>query len=157
MIRKTFRREILLKSLAALGLVWAAVLASPCAAQSSTDNTMNEKLIRDYYHAYEVKDWSIMERILASNFTFTSPAGDDHIDLAEYKKRCWPNSQNTKRFDLEEVIVSGDRGFATYNGWTNDGRMFRNTELFRFKDGKIVLNECFFGPGVNFPNNQAKK
>jgi hypothetical protein len=143
---------------------WACLIAAcvtlsaiPCFSQVPTDMTTNEKLVRDYYTAYEKKDWHIMERILADGFTFSSPAGDDHIPLKVYKARCWPNSENTKRFDLEKVVVVGDDAYATYTGWTNDGRLFRNTERFRFKDGKIVENECFFGPGVNFPNNQAKK
>ena len=128
-----------------------------CFAQKSPDVVRNEIVIRKYYAAYEKKDLSMLEQILADEFTFTSPAGDDHINLAEDKKRCWPNSNNTKRFDLEKVVVVGNDGFVTYNGWTNDGRLFRNTERFKLKGGKIIENECFFGPGVNFPDNKPKK
>ena len=77
--------------------------------------------------------------------------------LKQYKERCWPNAINTRKFDLEKVIVAGDDAFVTYNGWTNDGRLFRNTERFKLRDGKIIENECFFGTGVSFPNNQGKK
>ena len=101
--------------------------AIPCFAQKSPDIVLNEKVIREYYSAYEKKDWHMLELILADGFTFTSPAGDDHINLRQYKERCWPNAENTKKFDLEKVIVSGDDAFVTYNGWTNDGRLFRNT------------------------------
>ena len=118
---------------------------------------MNEMVIRKYYSAYEKKDWHMLELILADGFTFTSPAGDDHINLKQYKERCWPNADSTRKFDLEKVIVAGDDAYVTYNGWTNDGRLFRNTERFKLKEGKIIENECFFGTGVNFPNNQAKK
>ncbi len=145
------------RSFTHLFMIWLALCAMPCFAQQASDVSVNEKVVREYYSAYEQKDWHMLEQILAGGFTFTSPAGDDHIDLNEYKKRCWPNSQNTKRFDLEKVIVAGDDAFVTYNGWTNDGRLFRNTERFRLKDGKITENECFFGTGVNFPNNPAKK
>lgn len=138
-------------------LAWMAVSALPCSAQKLPDTARNEKVVREYYAAYEKKDWHLLESILADGFTFTSPAGDDHIDLKRYQARCWPNSANTKKFDLEKVLVVGDDAFVTYNGWTNDGRLFRNTERFRLKDGKIVENECFFGTGVNFPNNRAKK
>jgi len=122
-------------------------------AQKSQDITGNEKVVRAYYAAYEKKDWHMMELILADGFTFTSPAGDDHINLKLYKERCWPNSVNTKKFDLEHVIIHGDVAFVCYNGWTNDGKLFRNTERFKLKDGKIEENECFFGTGVNFPNS----
>jgi ketosteroid isomerase-like protein len=146
-----------IKSLASI-LAAVMILSSlPCLAQKSPDTSVNEKAVREYYTAYETKDWHILERILADDFTFSSPAGDDHISLKVYKQRCWPNSQNTKKFDLEKVVVVGDDAFVTYNGWTNDGRLFRNTERFRLRNGKIVENECFFGTGVNFPNNQAKK
>jgi len=121
--------------------------------QKSQEITRNEKVIREYYAAYEKKDWHMLELILADGFTFTSPAGDDHINLKLYKERCWPNANNTKRFDLEKIIIDGDDAFVTYNGWTTDGRLFRNTEHFKFKEGKIKENECFFGTGVSFPNN----
>jgi ketosteroid isomerase-like protein len=121
-------------------------------AQQSSD----EKIIRGYYAAYEKKDWSSMERLLADAFTFSSPV-DDHINLKAYKERCWPNCYKIKRFDVVKLIVNGDDGFVTYNGWTTDGKLFRNTEYFKFKDGKIKENECFFGTGVSFPNNEEKK
>lgn len=145
------------KLFAGLSVLLLALFATPYPAHASTDAAMNEKIVRQYYAAYEKKDWHMLEQILSDGFTFTSPAGDDHIDIKEYKKRCWPNSENTKRFDLEKLVVDGDDALVTYNGWTNDGRLFRNTELFKLKDGKILSNECFFGAGVNFPNNQAKK
>jgi ketosteroid isomerase-like protein len=125
-------------------------------AQKSQDVINHEKIIKEYYAAYEKKDWHMLEMILADGFTFTSPAGDDHINLKVYKERCWPNAVNTKKFDLERVIIDGDDAYATYNGWTTDGRLFRNTERFKFKEGKIVENECFFGTGVSFPNNPGK-
>jgi hypothetical protein len=133
-------------------IVWITTcFFAGCAQQSG-----KEKVLRDYYAAYEKKDWHMLELILADGFTFTSPAGDDHINLKLYKERCWPNANNTKRFDLEKVIIDGDDAFVTYNGWTTDGKLFRNTERFKFKEGKIKENECFFGTGVSFPNNTAK-
>lgn len=140
-----------------LFLVWISLSGLACFAQKSPDQARNEKIVRQYYAAYENKDWHMLELILSAGFTFTSPAGDDHIDLKVYKARCWPNAKNTKRFDLEKVMVAGDDALVTYNGWTNDGRLFRNTELFKLKDGKIISNECFFGTGISFPNNQPKK
>jgi ketosteroid isomerase-like protein len=125
-------------------------------AQQSQDIMGHEKLIKQYYAAYEQKDWHMLELILDEGFSFTSPAGDDHINLKVYKERCWPNANNTKNFDLEKIIVDGDDAYVTYNGWTTDGRLFRNTERFKFKDGKIMENECFFGTGVSFPNNTKK-
>lgn len=115
----------------------------------------NEKLIKDYYTAYEKKDWNMLNSILDTGFVFNSPV-DDHINLKTYKEKCWPNCENIKKFDIEKLIVDGDAGFVTYNGWTNDGKLFRNTEYFKLKEGKIQENSCYFGPGVNYPNNTGK-
>ncbi|MEP6676757.1 MAG: nuclear transport factor 2 family protein [Ferruginibacter sp.] len=124
-----------------------------CNCTHLSKGSSTQQIIKDYYAAYEKKDWGVMERILADGFTFTSPAGDDHINLKLYKERCWPNAYKTKKFDLEKIIIDGDDADVTYNGWTMDGKLFRNTERFKFKDGKIIENECFFGAGVSFPNN----
>jgi ketosteroid isomerase-like protein len=126
-----------------------------CSQVSFAQQSSNEKMIRSYYAAYEKKDWSSMERLLADGFTFSSPV-DEHISLQTYKEKCWPNCYKIKKFDVVKLIVNGDDAFVTYNGWTTDGKLFRNTEYFKFKDGKIIENECFFGPGVNYPDNTAK-
>jgi ketosteroid isomerase-like protein len=145
-----------MKSRTAALFLAIAVLLLGCNRASSEKNAAARQMIKAYYTAYEKKDWSLMAPILADSFTFTSPAGDDHIDLKTYKERCWPNSQKTKSFDLEKVMVDGDDALVTYNGRTTSGSIFRNTERFKFKDGKIVENECFFGTGVSFPNNEGK-
>jgi len=145
------------KLFASLIMVLITMSTIACFAQKAPDVVMNEMVIRKYYSAYEKKDWHMLELILADGFTFTSPAGDDHINLKQYKERCWPNADNTRKFDLERVMVAGDEAYVTYNGWANDGRLFRNTERFKLKEGKIIENECFFGTGISFPNNQTKK
>lgn len=144
------------KIFANLFMVWITMCSYASFAQKSQDIMNHEKVIKQYYAAYEKKDWHMLELILADGFTFTSPAGDDHINLKLYKERCWPNAVNTKKFDLEKIIIDGDDAFVTYNGWTTDGRLFRNTERFKFEQGKIKENECFFGTGVSFPNNTKK-
>ncbi len=144
------------KIFASLLIVWTTMYSHASFAQQSQDKMSHEKLIKQYYAAYEQKDWHMLELILDDGFNFTSPAGDDHINLKVYKERCWPNAVNTKKFDLEKIIIDGDDAYVTYNGWTTDGRLFRNTERFKFKEGKIIENECFFGPGASFPNNTKK-
>jgi ketosteroid isomerase-like protein len=122
---------------------------------SGCSKSKNQQLVKDYYRAYEQKDWNLLKSILSPGFKFCSPV-DDHISLQSYHQRCWPNCQNTKKFDLEKVIMGDNEAFVTYNGYTNDGRVFRNTEYFKFKDGEITENDCYFGPGVNFPNSGKK-
>jgi ketosteroid isomerase-like protein len=131
------------------------LLALTLLCSSYTGKPENEKLIRSYYAAYEKKDWDLLKSILSPKFIFTSP-NDKPINLETYRQRCWPNAKNTKKFDLEKIMMGDDDAFVTYNGYTNDGRVFRNTEYFKFKDGKITENDCFFGPGVSYPNSGKK-
>jgi ketosteroid isomerase-like protein len=139
-----------------LGCLFAFTLltfSSSCTTQG--DKSSKQKIVKEVYTAYEKKDWNMLKSLFADGFTFYSP-NDDHIDLKTYKERCWANAVNIKRFDIDKLIVDGDDAFVTYNGWTNDGRVFRNTEYFKFKDGKIKEFACFFGPGISFPNNTKK-
>ena len=119
---------------------------------AGSQNLSAEKTIREYYSAFEKKDWNLMEQILGDGFTFTSPL-DDHIDVKAFQGRCWPNAYKIKRFDLETLVVNGDEAFVICNGWTTDGKLFRNSDHFRLKNGKILAYECFFGPGINYPNS----
>src|SRR5260221_9500532 len=118
-------------------IVWITISSYTSFAQKSPDMMKNEKAIKEYYAAYEKKDWHMLEEIFADGFTFTSPAGDDHIEIKLYKQRCWSNAYNLKKFDLKNVIVEGDDAFVLYEGWNNEGKSFRNTEHIKLKEGKI--------------------
>jgi ketosteroid isomerase-like protein len=139
-------------------MAWAVLYCQSGFAQTSLSpslkfqNSPNEKIARAYYTAFEKKDWNLMEPILADGFTFTSPL-DDHISLKLFKERCWPNADKIKRFDVVKLFANGDEAYVIYNGWTTDGKLFRNSDYFKFKDGKISEYECFFGPGINYPDS----
>jgi hypothetical protein len=115
-----------------------------------------EKAIRAYFLGYETKDWDMVSSQLSDGFTFTSPAGDDHINLATYKKRCWPTSQHFKKVELYKIIVEGNHAFAIYNITTTENKLVRNTDYYTFSNGKIQSIECFFGPGIGYPGSQNK-
>ncbi len=89
-------------------LVWVTLSTQAGFAQTSMDQTAallnapNGKIIRAYYSAFEKKDWNSMEQVLADGFTFSSPL-DDHISVAAFKERCWPNCNNIKRFEVDKV------------------------------------------------------
>ena len=99
-----------------LFLVWITLCSYSCLAQQSKDNASHEKAIKQYYEAYVKKDWHMLELILDEGFTFTSPAGDDHINLKLYKEKCWPNAENCKKLVIEKIVIDGDDAFVTYNG-----------------------------------------
>jgi ketosteroid isomerase-like protein len=147
------KKEFKKKSIGCVFAISIVLLCSNFTYQGG--KAANEKVVRSVYIAYEKKDWSLLKSLFADGFTFTSPV-DDHINLKEYKVRCWPNANNIKKFDIEKLVVNGDDVFILYNGQNNSGQKFRNTEYFKLKDGKIKEWTCFFGPGISFPNNTKK-
>ena len=119
---------------------------------AEVQNGPNATAVKTFFTAFEKKDWSLIQGVLAEGFTFTSPV-DDHISIKAFKERCWPNAYKMKRIDLDKLVVNGNNVFIIYNGWTTDGKLFRNCENFKVKDGKISADECFFGTGINYPNS----
>ena len=130
------------------------MLATHCTAQSSKQT--NEKTVRAVYTAYEKKDWNMLKPVLAEGFTFSSPVDVPPIDIKEYKEKCWPNSANIKKFEVDKLMVDGDNVFVSYHCYTLNGKVIWNTEYFTLKDGKIKGLVCFFGPGIGFPDNTGK-
>jgi hypothetical protein len=138
-------------------IVWAILSCRTGLAQVSGPavgslNSPNDKSIKGWYTAFVNKDWNLMQQVLADGFTFSSPL-DDHIDLKAFQGRCWPNAYKIKKVDVDKVIENGDDVVVITNGWTTEGKLFRNTDYFQLKDGKIRAYECFFGPGVNYPTS----
>jgi hypothetical protein len=114
---------------------------------------MSEKAIRDYLLGFEKKDWSLTASQFAAGFTFTSPAGDDHISLEQYHEKCWGTSKFFKKITFPKIIVDGNTAFAIYEITTTDNKLVRNVEYYTFTKGKIQSIECFFGVGVNYPGS----
>jgi hypothetical protein len=66
------------------------------------------EIVRKYYTAWEKKDWSPFDILLAENFTFTSANNDDHISKSAFKARCRESQIDfIKRFELDR---RGPRG-----------------------------------------------
>jgi ketosteroid isomerase-like protein len=122
---------------------------------SGASNMTNEKLIRAYYASWERKDWGAMDGFLASNFVFSSAAGDDHIDKSAFKAQCWETQAAIiDRFELESVLTNanGTDAFIKYLCRTKKGTSFRNVEYFRLADSKINAIECYFGGHLGYPS-----
>jgi ketosteroid isomerase-like protein len=96
------------------------------------------------YRAYVEKDRAALESLIADDFHFTSPL-DNRIDRKTYFARCWPNNATIAAFDFVRVVPDGDQVFVTYEGKSTSGRRFRNTEVLKVRDGKIVEAEVYFG------------
>ncbi|MFI5205968.1 MAG: hypothetical protein ACHQVK_03430, partial [Candidatus Paceibacterales bacterium] len=116
-------------------LILLSVMLCGMAVSARAQNA--EKLIRTYLLGFEKKDWNMVASQFANDFTFTSPAGDDHISLATYKERCWGTSQFCQKVEFSKIIIQGNYGFAIYNITTTDNKIVHNTEYYTFNKGKI--------------------
>ena len=135
-------------------LAGAAGLLVTATAHAGTErSTTNEDIVRKWYQAWEKKDQSQFEALMADNFTFTSAAGDDHISKTAFKTQCWDTQIDfIGQFDLEQLFGRGNEAFAKYLCHTKNGKSFRNVEYFRLRDGKVEAIECYFGGKSTFPS-----
>ena len=113
-------------------------------------------LVRHYFAAYVSKDRKALGDLLADDFTFTSPI-DDHINRTRYFARCWPNSEKTEAFHLEQVMAEGDEVLVLYRCEQIDGTTFRNTERFKIEAGKIKSVEVYFGRKLPIGANLVRR
>ena len=131
-------------------LVTASV---PAGAESSS---ATEVIVRKWYKAWVEKDEVQFEALMTDNFTFSSAAGDDHINRSTFKTQCWDTQAKLiERSDQERVITSGDEAFVKYLCHTTNGKSFRNVEYLRVSDGKVEVLECYFG-GAGYPSAASK-
>lgn len=145
------RRKLL--GTGACALAATAAVSERVAAQSGTAlSPKKEATIRTYYGAWEKKDWELVNSLVASDFTFSSPM-DNHISKSSFKRGCWDTQINfIERFDLQQVVGNGDNAFVLYVCHTRNGKTLQNVEYFRFRDEKIAAIECYFGAPANFPS-----
>jgi ketosteroid isomerase-like protein len=113
----------------------------------------SDATIRRWYAAWERDDWLPIDRMLTEDFTFSSAAGDDHINKSAFKAQCWESQKNfIERFDLLRIFGRGDEAVVLYECHTRNGQSFRNVEYFRLKDAKVQALECYFGGRSSFPS-----
>jgi ketosteroid isomerase-like protein len=133
-------------------LVAAASVPQTASATAATGlGPKTDKTIRNWYAAWEQKDWHPVDILLADDFTFTSAAGDDHISKSAFKAQCWETQINfIERIDLLRVFGSGNEAFVMYVCRTKNGKTFRNVEYIRLRDDKLEAIECYFGAQSSF-------
>ena len=101
-------------------------------------------IARAAYEAYVTKDRAAIDRLIASDFHFTSPL-NNRINRETYFARCWPHSALIADFNFINLVADRDRVFVTYEGRGADGRVFRNTEIVTVRKNQIVDVEVYFG------------
>jgi len=104
----------------------------------------SSEIVRGALQAYVDNDRAAIESLIAADYHFTSPF-DNHIDRATYFDRCWPNSKHIAGFERIHEVEDGDRVFIVYEGKTDAGKVFRNCEMHRVRDGKLTETEVYFG------------
>jgi hypothetical protein len=139
----------------------AAAVGVPIIASARADSALNpntDEIVRNYYAAWEQRDWRPFDVLLADNFTFTSAAGDDHISRSTFKADCWGTQKDfIARFDLLRVFGSGNEAFVMYVCHTTNGRTLRNVEYLRLANDKVEAIECYFGAQSSFPSAVSSK
>jgi ketosteroid isomerase-like protein len=105
---------------------------------------MKTDIVSSVFDAYRSKDRALIERVLADDFTFTSPY-DDAIDKATYFERCWPTSELIKMHDIEIVAEHHDDTIVQYKCALNDGKEFRNVEVWTIVGERIRAINVYFG------------
>jgi ketosteroid isomerase-like protein len=103
------------------------------------------QIARESYGAYVSGDRSVIERLMADDLKFFSPA-DPGIGRERYFERCWPNAALIDGFEFRRLVESGDEVLVTYEATRTDGTRFRNTEVLTFDaDDRIARVEVYFG------------
>jgi hypothetical protein len=108
---------------------------------SGSDRTQRA---RDLYIAFGGGDRDAVERMLADDFTFSSPL-DVGLDRAGFFERCWPGAGKGQKFDFVRLLEVGDEVVVTYEMTRADGGRGRNTEVLAFRGDEIVAAEVYFG------------
>jgi ketosteroid isomerase-like protein len=105
-------------------------------------------VVQAAFDAYLAQDRAATERLIATDFVFTSPQ-DDHIGRAAYLERCFPTADRLVSQKILQLVAAGDDGvFILYEYELKTGDRHRNTEFIRVRDGQLVETQVFFGGKV---------
>ncbi len=100
--------------------------------------------VRDLYRAFASGDRDSVEKTLAGELRFSSPA-DVGLDREGYFERCWPGAGPGQEFEFVRLVESGDEVIVTYEMKRSDGSRGRNTEVLTFDGDRICGVEVYFG------------
>lgn len=102
-------------------------------------------VVRELQAAFDVQDAEAADRLVADDFTFTSPQ-DDHLDKAEWLRVCFPTAEHFGSRTLLAVQQLGPDVVSYYEyEIAESGERFRNTEVATVRDGQVVETRVFFG------------
>jgi ketosteroid isomerase-like protein len=101
--------------------------------------------VRRMFEAYLAGDAQTAIRLLADDFSFTSPQ-DDHIDKAAFMEQCFPTAERVSKQEILELVpAEPDGGFFMYEYTLKTGERHRNTEFIVVRDEQLAETHVFFG------------
>ena len=103
----------------------------------------NSTGIRNYFFAWQKRDWAFVENHLVPGFSFTSQY-DDHIGKAEYKQKCWDSVQDIGEYEFIKIIEDETEAIVRYRCRINGGEV-HNMEHLIFEGDKLKEVNVFFG------------
>lgn len=107
------------------------------------------QIVKKALQAYADKDRDAIESLIAPDYHFTSPL-DNALDRATYFSRCWPNSARMDDMTFIAGAENGDTAWVVYEA-TSSQKRFRNAEMHKTRDGKLVATEVYFGWDLPHP------
>lgn len=116
---------------------------NPNNSHSEDSEMQHHPNVRDYFIAWQKRDWDFVEKHLAPGFTFTSQY-DDHIGQAEYKQKCWNSVREIGVYEFIRVVDDENEAIVRYRCHIN-GMDVHNMEHLVFEDGKLKEVNVFFG------------
>jgi ketosteroid isomerase-like protein len=107
--------------------------------------SLNGDVVRAFFRSFLEQDLAAADRLVASEFVFTSPQ-DDHIDRASFFERCFPTAGHFVSHQLLQVVpAEGDDVFVLYEYELEGGQRHRNAEVITVRDGHVAETQVFFG------------
>ena len=107
------------------------------------------QIVKKALQAYVDKDRDTIESLIAEDYRFTSPL-DNGLDRSTYFSRCWPNSERMDDMTFIDGAESGDTAWVVYEA-TSAKKRFRNAEMHKTRDGRLVATEVYFGWDLPHP------
>jgi ketosteroid isomerase-like protein len=103
-------------------------------------------VVRALVQSYLAQDAGAADRLIADDFSFTSPQ-DDHIDKATFFAQCFPASVQLDSYRLVDVVrAEGDDVFIRYEYVSlQTGQRHSNVEVHTVRGDQVTEIQVFFG------------
>ena len=113
-------------------------MSAPFEQERSMTEWDNHQMVRRLFEAFEKRDLSLLEEVLAEDFSQESRGLDESID-----EDAHPSSVKPIR-----ILAAGD-AVVVLALWNYSGYEALAVSLFEFTDGKIVRQLDFFGDAID--------